>query len=101
MKKWIPLLIVAPFLLSAVVALVPRHDKPGTLALLEFGGLPVLTNGRVQPLDSLARNSLLQIHEKQTVKTAPWEELHFWQHGPKISAIQWLAEMMMNPTVAD
>lgn len=30
-----------------------------------FGTLPVVSNGRVQPLDSLARNTLLAIHAKQ------------------------------------
>src|SRR4051794_27961662 len=101
MKKWIPLLIVALFLLSALFALKPRHDKPGTFALREFGRLPVLTSGRIQPLDSLSRNSLLQLHEKQSVKTAPWDELHFWQHGASITAIQCLLEMMPIPAFAD
>ena len=33
----------------------------------DFGRLPVLLNGRVQPLDSVARNTLLQIRERQSV----------------------------------
>src|SRR3954469_12726091 len=101
MKKWLPYLIVAPFVLSALVALRPKHDKPDQFAFIEFGRLPVLTNGRVQPLDSLARNSLLQLHEKQTVATEPWVDRHFWEHGPSITAIQWLLEMMANQPVAD
>ena len=39
----------------------------------EFGKLPVVANGRLKPMDSLARNSLLQIHEKQTLNTEPWK----------------------------
>ncbi len=33
----------------------------------KFGRLPVLLNGRIKPLDTVARNSLLIIHGKQTL----------------------------------
>jgi ABC-type transport system involved in cytochrome c biogenesis permease subunit len=65
----------------------------------DFGELPVTANGRVQPLDSLARNALLQLREKQTLNTEPWKE---WYQSPKmVPAIVWLANVMMNPAVAD
>ncbi len=96
MKKWIPLLLTAPFVVWALVALLPPHDQSEGFAFHEFGRLPVLTTGRIQPLDSLARNSLLQLHEKQTVNTAPWET-----SAPKLTAIQWLLEMFANPELAD
>ena len=35
----------------------------------KFGRLPVLLNGRIKPLDTVARNSLLIIHGKQTLRT--------------------------------
>ena len=48
---------------------------------------------------SLARNSLLEIREKQTINTEPWKG---WNEKPKIlSASEWLANVMMNATVAD
>jgi hypothetical protein len=51
--------------------------------------LPVVFNGRLKPMDSLARNSLLQIREKQTLNTEPWKG---WNEKPKIiSANEWLA----------
>ena len=96
MKKWIPLIVVLPFALWALAGLFQPGDKPDAFALKEFGRLPVLTTGRVQPIDSLARNSLLQLREKQTCNTAPWES------NPKIiSATEWALEMMTNPSVAD
>ena len=50
-------------------------------------------------MDSLARNSLLEIREKQTLNTEPWKG---WNENPKIiSATEWLANVMMNPAVAD
>ncbi len=50
-------------------------------------------------MDSLARNSLLQINEMQELDLAPWNE--WWQSHPTTNAIQWLANVMMNPQVAD
>jgi len=96
-QKWFP-----PFLMF-VMALwffgnlsVPK-DKD--FAFTEFAKLPITANGRIVPLDSLARNSLLAIREKQTVNLEPWKG---WNEHPRIlPAIQWLANVMMNPTVAD
>ena len=77
--------------------LQPPPDKD--FAFTEFGKLPVTANGRIVPLDSLARNSLLEIREKQTINTEPWKG---WNEKPKIlSASEWLANVMMNATVAD
>ncbi|MEI9960250.1 MAG: hypothetical protein WDM76_03690 [Limisphaerales bacterium] len=57
---------------------------------------PIVFNGRVQPMDSLARNSLLQLREKQTLNLEPWKE---WNEKPKIiSATEWLANVTMNPS---
>ena len=65
----------------------------------EFGQLPIVYNGRVQPLDSLARNSLLQLREKQMLNLEPWKD---WYAKPKIiPAIEWLANLTMNPQAAD
>ncbi len=73
------------------------QDK--NFAFNEFGKLPVVFDGRLKPLDSLARNSLLQLREKQTLNTEPWKG---WNENPKIiSADEWLANVMMNPAVAD
>ena len=63
MKKWLPWIIVAIFAcLRARRSVVPKRDKD--FAWQQFGRIPVMANGRFQPLDSLARNSLLQLREK-------------------------------------
>ena len=59
--------------------------------LKRFGELPVVANGRVQPLDALARNAILTIHGKQRV---PGED-------PPSSPIEWLLELGAKPAVAD
>ncbi len=76
-----------------------RAPRDKDFAFNEFGQLPVVADGRLKPMDSLARNSLLQIYERQTFNTEPWVE---WPQKPKIiSATEWLANVMMNPQVAD
>jgi ABC-type transport system involved in cytochrome c biogenesis permease subunit len=98
MKKltpWLPLILTAAFAAWFLGTLIPPSDT--SFAFNEFGKLPVVFNGRLKPMDSLARNSLLEIREKQTLNTEPWND---W--NPKIiSANEWLANVMMNPAVAD
>jgi ABC-type transport system involved in cytochrome c biogenesis permease subunit len=97
MKKWLP-----PILTTVVVGILVCGNWPSRdngFAFSEFGKLPVVFNGRLKPMDSLARNSLLEIREKQTLNTEPSKG---WNENPKnISANEWLANVMMNPQVAD
>ncbi|HEX7617926.1 MAG TPA: cytochrome C biogenesis protein, partial [Verrucomicrobiae bacterium] len=65
MKKWIPLILVGA-LAGWVVSSLYQPPETG-FQTREFGKLPVLMDGRFQPFDSVARNSLLQIRTKQTV----------------------------------
>jgi ABC-type transport system involved in cytochrome c biogenesis permease subunit len=96
-QKWLP-----PFLMLAMALwffgqLQPPKDKD--FAFDAFGKLPVVFNGRLKPMDSLARTSLLQLREKQTLNTEPWRG---WNENPRIiSATEWLANVMMNPQAAD
>jgi ABC-type transport system involved in cytochrome c biogenesis permease subunit len=96
-QKWFPPLLMFVMALWFFGNLQAPKDK--TFAFTEFGQLPITANGRIEPLDSLARNALLQIREKQTLNVEPWKE---WNQSPKIiSATEWLANVMMNPAVAD
>ena len=95
MKKWLPFLITAVMIAWFVSTLAPKREK--SFAFSQFGKLPVVFNGRVQPMDSLARNSLLQIREKQEANLEPWKGAS----AHMISASEWLAYVMMKPTVAD
>jgi len=94
MKRWFPWFVVG---IAAVVVLWSlRPEKEAGFQLKQFGELPVLLNGRIQPLDSVARNTLLQLRRRQSVR------LDEGSNGKKkLSAIEWLAEVMMKPEVAD
>ena len=97
MKKWIPIVLTLVMALWFFGKL--RNPADPGFAFTQFGRLPLTANGRIVPLDSLARNSLLEIREKQTLNTEPWKG---WNEKPKIvSATEWLANVMMNPAVAD
>jgi ABC-type transport system involved in cytochrome c biogenesis permease subunit len=61
--------------------------------LKTFATLPVSHEGRVQPLDSLARNSLKVISGRETAVTAD-------KDGTKLSAVHWLADIFGRPDVA-
>jgi hypothetical protein len=56
-----------------------------------FGHIPVLEGGRVKPLDSVARNALLVLCSKQTLRF----------RGQSIAAEEWLLDLMFRPQVAD
>jgi ABC-type transport system involved in cytochrome c biogenesis permease subunit len=96
-QKWFPLtlmLVMAAWFLGTLSAPVDKG-----FALSEFGKLPVVYIGRVQPLDSVARNSLLQLRGTQTFYPEPWKDWNEKQE--KMSATEWLVNMTMNPAAAD
>ena len=74
-----------------VLAPLLQHDTSDGFRMQKFGRLPVLLNGRIKPLDTVARTSLLIIHARQTLRT---------DHGT-LSAIDWLAEVLMKADEAD
>ncbi|MGH8246335.1 MAG: hypothetical protein ACREUU_07870, partial [Gammaproteobacteria bacterium] len=116
---WFILVLFAGEILAAL--LVPRKDK--TFAVSQFARLPLVFDGRVQPMDSLARNSLIQIRETLSVPLEgngadgawdTWEKLRdkggelterrwyqFSRHPKKLKPADWLLEVFCNPRQAD
>ncbi len=90
MKKWLPwtcLVVFALWFLSGARAPEPKNKFDLTL----FGRLPVLLNGRIQPMDTVARNALLSMRGKSTVRAV----------GNTLSATEWMLEAMTKPELAD
>jgi ABC-type transport system involved in cytochrome c biogenesis permease subunit len=100
MKKHLPWIIPAIFALWVIASLFPKAEKPEEFHLAEFGKLPVLLNGRIQPMDSVARNALLILRARQTVYLGDETESVF-QKAATMPAVEWMLEAMSKPEQAD
>ena len=92
MKRWLPIVVVLVAAACIAGAWIPRKSPTGATDLSSFGKVPVLVGGRVKPLDTVARNSLLIIHGKQELRLAD---------GKRISAMQWLTDVIFNAGAVD
>jgi ABC-type transport system involved in cytochrome c biogenesis permease subunit len=90
MKKHLPWLIPAVFAAWFFSTLLPVKDKGFDYSA--FARLPLLYNGRHQPLDSFARNTLVQIRERHSAYDAIEKR--------ELPAAEWLAEVMFKPETA-
>ena len=97
--KLIPWFFVALFGAEIVAVMLPKKD--GEYHVREFGRLPVLLSGRIQPFDSVARNSLLQIRSTGDVPLEEVPSWKFWHHPKKLKSSEWLLELMTRPEIAD
>ena len=91
MKKSLPFLI----LLLGVVYLGSTLAPPANKTEFDLGGfarLPVLVDGRIKPLDTVARTSLLVLQGRQRF-VAP--------NGVSLQPVEWLLDVFFNPAVAD
>ena len=92
MKRYFPTILFVLAFLWAASSWRPSKAAPGAFDLAKFGKIPVLVGGRVKPLDTVARNSLLIIHGKQTIGLT---------NGKQLGAMPWLTDMLFNAPVAD
>ena len=98
MKKLsIPVVVVVVMALWALMGLVrmPKvvSEQPD---IYGFGKLPVLLDGRIQPIDSTARNAMQVIRHKSTGRYAR----HSGGAVETIPAIEWLLELTAKPAEA-
>lgn len=87
--KWVPWIVIGIlgiYLLSAARPPAPRS----AFRMTPFGQLPVLNGGRIKPLDTVARVSLLLISGKQSVRSQG-----------RMPAIEWLANVMFKASEAN
>ena len=84
---WLVVFAAVAYILAPLLS----RDERNGFAMGKFGRLPVLLNGRIKPLDTVARNSLLIIHGKQTLQT----------DDGTLTAMDWLAEVLMKPGTAE
>jgi ABC-type transport system involved in cytochrome c biogenesis permease subunit len=85
------------YLVLIIAALIVASGfKPATNSsefdIESFAELPVQVGGRIKPLDSVARNTLLVLAGRQKVVTP---------EGVKLSPIEWFMDLTMRPELAD
>lgn len=87
----VPACLVAVLAFYTLGKAVPPRVPEGAVDLVGFGRLPVAFEGRVKPLDTMARASLRVLSNRETVVEASEN---------KLSAIQWLADVMSHADAA-
>src|SRR3974390_3602032 len=92
-SRLLPWFFVALFGMEIIAVMMPKKD--GEFHVREFGRLPVLLGGRIQPFDSVARNSLLQIRSTGDVPLEEVPSWKFWHHPKKLKSTEWLLEVMI------
>ena len=92
MKRFVPWIVLAVAAASIAANWLPRKATGDNFDFSRLAEIPVLVGGRVKPLDTVARNSLLIIHGKQEVRL---------EDGRRLSAMQWLTDVLFNAPVAD
>ncbi len=92
MKRFLPWIILVVAAGSIAANWLPPKTAKDELDFAKFGKVPALVGGRVKPLDTVARNSLLIIHGKQELRL---------EGGKRLSAMQWLTDVLFTGPVAD
>ncbi len=94
MKRFLPLSVLVLALIWVLASLRAPTNSTG-FDIVGFGQLPVVTNGRVKPLDTVARTSLLLLQGRQRVSTPLISK-------PLVaSPTEWLLDVCFRPEKAD
>jgi ABC-type transport system involved in cytochrome c biogenesis permease subunit len=96
LTKYLPWSVGGLALLALLVAARAPSPVEG-FDVDAFARLPVLEGGRVKPIDSVARNSLLMIRGQQSLPTYD----PAGKYLRSVSADEWLLDVMFRPEVAD
>ncbi len=91
MKKLIPTFVLL-LAVGFAVSTLRTPKNPAAFDVNGFSRLPILVNGRIKPLDTVARASLLQLQGRQTITTPDQRAL---------LPIEWLLDVGFKPELAD
>src|SRR5690606_17219847 len=85
---WVVTAVVVGGVAASLVSwAMPRSAPQDEFHLGEFGALPMWYKGRSMPIDSFARNALMQLSDRQSFKDAD---------GDSQAALVWLLDVMAN-----
>jgi ABC-type transport system involved in cytochrome c biogenesis permease subunit len=86
-----PLVVLGLAAAAVLYTLLPPRFR-SDYDLAGFGHLPTLVNGRIKPLDTVARTSLLVLQGRQRVKAPDGRNLH---------PTEWLLDVIYRPEIAN
>jgi ABC-type transport system involved in cytochrome c biogenesis permease subunit len=92
LRRLVPLLILLLAVAYIASTLRPPAATDGAPDHVAFGKLPVLVGGRIKPLDTVARTTLLQFQGRQTVRLAD---------GSKLAPSAWIADVLLDDRKAN
>jgi ABC-type transport system involved in cytochrome c biogenesis permease subunit len=84
-QKILPWAIIAILGFYALGKMAPRNQKHNDFDVTRFGSIPVLDSGRIKPLDSVARTTMLYISGR-----SEWQDID----GKTQPASLWLLEVL-------
>ena len=90
--KAFPWLVVGVAALVLIFAMMPPGVGPDRMDLQEFGSIPVVDRGRVKPLDTYARTTLMLISGRQTYQD---------ENDKTQPAIKWVLEVLSSRDTAE
>jgi ABC-type transport system involved in cytochrome c biogenesis permease subunit len=95
MKRFLPLIALVLGALWVAASFVPSKPRTGGADLVTFGKIPVLVGGRVKPMDTVARNSLLIVQGRERVSRPDVSQ-------PFVSSpTEWLLDVFFRPDQAN
>ncbi len=83
--KVFPWLVVGATGLFLIYTMMPPNTASGKMNIEEFGSIPVVHEGRIKPLDSVARNTMMILSNRQEYKD---------ENGTMQPALKWLMDAM-------
>ena len=101
MHRIAPWVIFSVFVIYLAAAAFMPDRTPDGFRIGDFARLPVVINGRVQPIDSVARAALLRIRGTSTERSGrarPWQ---LWTSARPVEGSEWLLELLTKPDAAD
>ncbi|MBI1337947.1 MAG: hypothetical protein GC164_13440 [Phycisphaera sp.] len=90
LERMFPVVVCVAMLLGLAGAMRPRQD-PGPMDLEALSQIPVMHEGRVKPIEAVARGTLSVLRARQSIRTDRGE----------ISAVHWMLDVLTQQPVAD
>jgi ABC-type transport system involved in cytochrome c biogenesis permease subunit len=85
LSRYVTLIVMTLGAVYLIAMAAPLKNTEGQMTLAEFGTLPVVDHGRVKPMDTLARTSLMIISGRQSF---------YDEDGNEHPAVEWLLDVM-------